>query len=273
MRVHAFVFTVNNFTAEQDALIRTFGLDAAYFIYGKEVGDVCGTPHLQGYVRFTNARSAKAITNKLEKLLGVRPHVEIAKGSDLQNQIYCSKGTDIFESGTPSKQGRRSDMSRAIQAYEDGNSIHEMHRHFNLQAIRHVQSFVATQPAIPMERTVSWIWGPTGTGKTHYAMQAATNPWVSNGQGNMFFATYANETELILDDFRGEQLSLAILLRVLDKYAVNVRVLYGTRPLMAHTIYITSDRPPSDIWSDGDLAQVMRRINHVIHLSTRFDEG
>ena len=52
--------------------------DCQYLIFGKEVGKKCGTPHLQGYVYFTNAKSRKTVRTKYGKL---RSHWKVAKGT------------------------------------------------------------------------------------------------------------------------------------------------------------------------------------------------
>ena len=81
----SFCFTVNNYDDTDIGYLKLLK-GVKYMIIGKEVGE-SGTPHLQGYVMFKNARSVK---NIVKTLLG---HVEVAKGSPVDNYKYCSKGS------------------------------------------------------------------------------------------------------------------------------------------------------------------------------------
>lgn len=60
------------------------------YIFGREL---CkdGRPHLQGYVSLINGKTFSA----LKKSLPVGSHIELAKGSDKQNFLYCSKEGDF----------------------------------------------------------------------------------------------------------------------------------------------------------------------------------
>lgn len=89
-KIRNFCFTVNNWNEDDIETIKN--IDSKYLIIGKEVGE-SGTPHLQCYVMFKNARSIK-------RMIKVLPgHVEISKGSPLQNFEYCSKEGDFIEIG------------------------------------------------------------------------------------------------------------------------------------------------------------------------------
>lgn len=79
-----------------------------YLIAGREVG-MLGTPHIQGYVRFTGRKRFGAVRN----LLPEGCHIESARGSVVQNIDYCSKeDLSPFVRGTQPvcAPGRRSDI-------------------------------------------------------------------------------------------------------------------------------------------------------------------
>lgn len=92
-RSRAWCFTLNNYSDED---VLTFqAMECDYIVFGKEVGE-SGTPHLQGYVYFANARSLKSV-----KKINAKMHLEPAKGSSKQNFDYCTKqDKDFFEKGT-----------------------------------------------------------------------------------------------------------------------------------------------------------------------------
>lgn len=105
------VFTLNNYSEEEQARIRDFaGSDIVkYLIFGREVGD-SGTPHLQGFAHFKEPKSL----NWLRAHFSDRAHFEKARGSFKANRTYCSKDGDFEEFGTaPSQQGSRSDLDDA----------------------------------------------------------------------------------------------------------------------------------------------------------------
>lgn len=115
-RSRAFTFTWNNYTPDTEILLQQIasGVDCAYLVYGHEAAPTTGTPHLQGYIVFQVRRRRDAI----RVLLG-GAHVEIARGSALQNRDYCTKDDENFvELGAiPDDlgQGRRTDIERYLE--------------------------------------------------------------------------------------------------------------------------------------------------------------
>lgn len=97
----AFCFTWNNPPEEP-----VFP-ESRYLVYGKEIAPTTGTPHLQGLILFPSARRLSTVIKALPGC-----HVEIAH--DLKASIvYCKKGNDFVEVGTPPSQGARNDFSDA----------------------------------------------------------------------------------------------------------------------------------------------------------------
>lgn len=79
-------FTLNNYKIkEADILAHYFIENSKYYIIGKEIGEK-GTPHLQGYIEFDNARHLTALKKIHNKI-----HWEVAKGTREENFKYCSK--------------------------------------------------------------------------------------------------------------------------------------------------------------------------------------
>lgn len=72
-----------------------------YLILGNEIGNKEHTPHIQGYVRFTNAIKLGSIEKLLKNDNGTYGYVEIAFGNDNENNQYCSKQNNYIEYGTP----------------------------------------------------------------------------------------------------------------------------------------------------------------------------
>lgn len=116
------VFTLNNWTeGEQQLLADLLNSDhVSYGIIGREQGEQ-GTPHLQGYVIFSDAKTF----NQAKSLLGGRCHIELSKGTPSQAATYCKKEGDFDEYGElPDKsQGKRSDWERLKSWCDDRDTI------------------------------------------------------------------------------------------------------------------------------------------------------
>lgn len=103
-RSRGWIIVRNNYTEEDMALCIIEDLSYRYLCVGFEIGPECGTPHLQGYVYFNEAKTRKTIKEKF-------PHwwVDPQKGSFTQASEYCSKwgeNHDIWENGDPPTPGR-----------------------------------------------------------------------------------------------------------------------------------------------------------------------
>lgn len=110
-RAKCWIFVLNNWTQEELASIVQLAESdhVEYLVFGREVGEQ-GTPHLQGYVRF----SAERLRLSSVRSFLPRCHVEIAKGTAAQNAAYCKKDGDFEEFGTlpASNPGKRTDWER-----------------------------------------------------------------------------------------------------------------------------------------------------------------
>lgn len=253
-------FTLNNYTAEDEARIQA--LRPVYIVYGREEGD-SGTPHLQGYMYF---KDAKSLTGAKVFLGSTTVHVEAARAKPKVAADYCKKDGDIYEYGTCPAQGLRSDLAEALLDYKDGHSLEWMYLHHGTQAIKHVQGYHMARKAPHLERKVYWFHGDSGSGKTRAAYDLAgdNDVYITSGNAGSFFLDgYWAEKYVIFDDFRPTDLRLNQLLRYLDRYPVSINIKYGRAPYLAEHIIITSDRPPSGYYHGKDLAQVERRIHEI----------
>lgn len=137
IRARRWCYTLNNYTPDELAqLHREF--DTGIHVVGKEVGE-SGTPHLQGYVEFKNARGLSAL-----KRINSRIHWEKARGNRDQNVEYCSKEGDA-QSTIPLPREKR------ILARYDSVEWRPWQRE--------LLDLVATAPD---ERTIHWYWEPAG---------------------------------------------------------------------------------------------------------------
>lgn len=125
-------FTLNNYNDDELQAITTKlqQLQPVYAVVGRERG-THGTPHLQGFIHFKTRLSLR----QAKDIVGVRAHLEPARGTDEQNRTYCSKESDVpVEIGSPAGQpkGERTSVDFAQSALlfanrrAEGHELHEI---------------------------------------------------------------------------------------------------------------------------------------------------
>ena len=122
--------------------------------------------------------------------------------------------------------------------------------------------------------TVKWFWGKTGTGKTSKAIdeaeEAGEEVWVSDGKQLDWFDEYDGQKYVIFDELRGDTCKWAHLLRLLDGNRIYVQIKGGWVPFCPTHIYITSPKPPEQVFvnhttgqSWDSIDQLLRRISEI----------
>lgn len=110
-RHRSYCFTINNYTAKDiDKLLDAY---FKYMCFGFEVGKD-DTPHIQGYIQYYTTRSFAAIKKDIP-----RAHIEISKGSPMQNIEYCSKDGEFYEFGERPTEGGRVTYDQIEAAMKD----------------------------------------------------------------------------------------------------------------------------------------------------------
>jgi hypothetical protein len=283
----AWCFTLNNPTEEDKvALVKSFTVwSATYMIFGNEVGEECGTPHLQGYLVLKAPQRRSHLTGKWND----KAHWEIRKKTHEQARDYCKKegsfeewGDDLQGSTT---QGRRTDLEALAQAVAESgvaaaamaNPSAFMKYHGGAQAYARLieeQTWSTKQ----VDRTVQWFYGPSGVGKTRAAFDELVKYpgglWVSSRALAPFMDGYDGEANVVVDDFRGDFTTFHDLLRILDRYPYRVNVKNGYRFWKAQRIIITSCFRPEEVYANRfegkpeDAKQLLRRIDSIWHFRT-----
>jgi Putative viral replication protein len=127
VRARSWCFTINNYNDVDQQRLRSLGGDAGltYLIFGRERGTT-GTPHLQGYIQFRNAKVFAVV----KRIVGERAHLEKSFASPDSAATYCKKEGDYEEFGTaPVGSGKRTDLIEFIdwlQSLENRPSLREI---------------------------------------------------------------------------------------------------------------------------------------------------
>jgi len=250
-----------------------------YYTYQVEQAPSTGRFHLQGYVVYDNTKRFSTV----QKLIP-RAHLEQAKGSAGQNRTYCQKtesrvpGTEPREGGVIPAQGKRTDITSAVEAVIGGASKEELAHSFPEQVVKYGKGFERlrewglsglrrTEPPV-----VDIRWGPPGTGKTRWAYDTygADSVYVVVDSGTRFWwdgYEPGRHTCVLFDDYRGGH-SHTQLLQWLDRYDSRGEVKGGSVPMLFTHAVITSNYRPEE-WEGWDrrLGALLRRVTNVTHVT------
>lgn len=251
-------YTLNNYSeGEYDALKE---YDCIYNIIGKEVGEN-GTPHLQGYIEFKNAKRLDTLKNFNQRI-----HWEIRKGSAEQAIKYCEKDNNYIEIGTRPKKnpGKRTDLDDVADLIKEGGLHEDVCEQFTTTYIKFHKGIDRAISLNQNDRSsppeVIWRWGKAGVGKTRYAVEKHESHYIKDG--TQWWDGYRQEEAIIIDDFDGRW-PYRDLLRLLDRYKYQGQTKGGYVKINSPYIYITCEYPPEHFWEGNELAQIKRRLSQV----------
>lgn len=281
----SFVVTWNNPSITLKELDGRFDDTIKYAVFGLEAAPTTGTKHFQGYISFTNPRSITAVN---KKYFESKAHLAVAKGTAEENRVYCTKNGDFIEYGNLPKQGARTDLPCIKELrLEEGCSVRELVRMKyetedgekksvikNLQQLKFAEAlskYTTIKERVPPK--VYWFWGASGTGKTRTAweMLGYEDTWISNPGTLKWFDRYDEHKNVIIDDFRTDLCTFDFLLRLLDRYPLQVEIKGGFVNWVPEVIIITTPYDPEETYDfmlhdmklGENLKQLTRRITEV----------
>lgn len=260
---------------------------ASYRCYQLEVGE-SGTPHLQGWVTFSSLKTLHG----LKKLLPAAhwQHTD-AKPA---NWHYCQKPVDgcdcdtcttatghrldgPWELGVPPKgAGTRTDLEAVAEQILADRSLDNVPPRFFISHGKGLDNLLSRcfKPRPRVSPKVYWIWGPTGTGKSHYVAERHPADDIYWAFSAKWWDGYTQQPVVCIDDLRSDNWPFFTLLRLLDKYPFSVEFKGGVRHFNSPTIYITAPDTPINMYQhkcDTDhYSQLIRRITEIIHMPDRY---
>lgn len=281
-RSRIFCFTVNNYTADDEkifeSVLATYG--AKYVGYGKEIAPTTGTPHLQGFLVFTNARSFRAV-----KAVHPKAHWTAAQGSFEQNRAYCSKGGQYISYGVePDGQGARTDLAEAVALLRVTPSFHEFVKENPYVCTKYYSNLMKVhghlhEPDYKYEKpTVVFIWGKTATNKSRrcleYCRAEGIRVWKKDPATREWFDGYHGQEAVLLDDLRYDSFPFNQLLTLIDGYGTDRQVKGGIVHMKPKYWFITSDDSPINWYpklSEKTKDQFYRRLTAVYNSEDTID--
>jgi len=280
-RSRAYVFTVNNYTDEDEhqvwALPHYHG-NVKYICVGKEVGE-SGTHHLQGYVYFNEKKSLKQLKEWFPTA-----HFEEKRGTHKQASDYCKKDGDFFEwgdlpaddCGAAGAAAMDALMSEAVECIRRGDykSIPMAATHF----IRHAEYRVRKEmqqdrnlEILDGELEHEWHYGVPRSGKTWKIHHDYPGIYVKDPK-ERWWDDYMGEDVVLIDDFDVYQKAMAgDIKRWLDRYKFKAPVKGGYLEIRPRKIIITSNYHPNEIWDDDVTRQAITQRVKIVHYPVRWN--
>lgn len=262
----SYVFTFNNYTVAEYE--RICALECVYLSVGEEVGE-SGTPHLQGLIFFKNARSFDAV----RKLLGC--HVEPCKS--LQAAIdYTQKDGKFIEKGTrpmkPVEKGEcnKKRYERAWDLAKEGR-IEEIDadlrvRHFS--TFKRIREDYVEEPAINEKLENYWLWGPTGTGKSHSARERFPDAYIKNK--DRWWDGYKGQDNVIIEEWSPEEKIEQRLKVWADKYPFRAEIKGGSMMIRPKRIIVTSNYCIDECFARKQDADPIKRRFQEQHMLIKY---
>ena len=262
-------------------------LNLKYYCMADEVGLQEQTPHTHIYF----VTKISAVRFSTVKNLFHTAHIEPAQGTSAENRAYIMKSGDKWaekaETSIPGTfeewgecpiehPGERTDLAVLYEYIKDGLSNFEiMERNpdymLNLEKIERARQAIREQQYRETFRQLetTYIWGPTGTGKTRGVMETHGYCGVHRVTDYTHpFDSYAGEEVLLLDEY-ASNFRIRDLLNYLDGYPLTLPARYSNRVACYTRVYIisnlclTKQYPEIQYQSPATYAALLRRIQKV----------
>lgn len=252
-------------------------------------GELCPTTkrfHWQGYIQFFKAQRFAAFY----KLTGHKCRMEVAKGTTLQNQEYCTKLKSstgaVYEYGKPTSQGKRSDLIHIRDMIAGGDSMKQVaEEHFG-DFVRYHRGFEKFKNMVDLEMSqgrrdlkVTLITGKTGSGKTSSVLDehGDKNVYIVEfDSSTLWWDGYTGQDVILLDDYNNN-IPIGRLLRILDTYKLRLQIKGSFTYARWTKVYITTNLRRNELHSNAKRelrAAMFRRIHEFKSLwSANADQG
>jgi len=272
-KYRAWTFVVNNYNPEQEKHIQlNVSEEARYIVYGREKAPDTGTPHLQGYVYFKNARTHRSVRSIIPS-----SWMEPSNASASKNAEYCKKDGDFFEAGempcdkTEAQkrggQGNKERWERVAKLARKGDmtAIEDQDPQiFILHGQRLKSLYIPDTKTIDGPMAHEWWVGPSGTGKSRLLWELY--PKHFQKQRNKWWDGYQYEEVVAIEEWSPRNdCTTSNLKEWADRYKftgeIKGGVLQNLRP--KKLIVLSNYTPQQCFLNSEDLEPILRRFTVI----------
>lgn len=278
-KTRRFVFTINNYSKKEKKQFVKMAIklkEHRYILFAFEIGEQEKTPHIQGYIELNEHQQFTFLHNYFNlwrkgKIL--KFHIEEAKADQKKNLEYISKDGNFYEFGeSKGNQGKRTDILEIKKELLENPKNYKqiiIEKANTSPALSYAEKFlkyIFEPRKLENPPIVFWIHGKTGVGKTEIVFKTFKDICLV-GNYKWMGTNYSQNEVLLFDDFRPEDLSFHLILKITDKYPLTLDVKNSNIELNSPYIIFTS---PYDIEntffeSKENLKQLHRRV-YEIHI-------
>jgi hypothetical protein len=266
-RSRKWVFTYNNYPEDCKDFYESLEAMCSYYSIGEEVGE-SGTPHLQGFIYFPNAKTLSAL-KKFNKQI----HWEKAITID-EAILYTQKDGKFREYGVkPMSQKRKGEAN--IERWEEAYSNAKRGLFDDIPAdimmkyygtIKTIAKDYMKPPEDLDDVCGIWLYGEPGVGKSYGIRQKFES--LFDKPCNKWWDGYQQEEVILLDDFDKNHKVLGHhLKRWADRYSFTAEIKGSAISIRPKYIVVTSNYVPEDIFEDGQLLGAINRRFRVLEVT------
>nr|QTE03352.1 MAG: replication-associated protein [Emberiza rustica CRESS-DNA-virus sp.] len=286
-RARGWVIVINNYTEDDKERVAHVMKTAVYAAHAYEVGEECGTPHIQMYAYYANARSMSSMSKLLP-----RAHLIVADGSALSNRTYVfgpwtdPKGTakskpanpTAVESGVMPIQGKRTDIESLYATLDAGASMRTvLDTECNYQCIQISEKYLKYKEA---ERDfvteVRWYHGQRGCGKLAAARAwLGDDTYVCSRKQSRFLDGYDAHQGVLINDLKSDWIAVDELAAMGGSTPYRVDTKGGTRQLLARKIAIVCHDRPDRLYVPlgDDYWEFIESLSAIVEVPRKPNEG
>lgn len=289
-RCRGWCITINNFTEDDVLNCMAVEEQSQYWVFGNEVGE-SGTPHIQGYVYFNNAKTF----DQVRMLFDNRAHIEqqSKKSSFSRASNYCKKGeqskaewneehengpnfglnADWYEGGQlPADQATKG--KRGLEAIHERWELAKAGRFEDLppenlakyEAIYFAYRKVEDRPVLDNK----WIFGPSGKGKSRgireeYAGREDQLYW--KDPKTQWWDGYTDQECVIIEDL-DPRFEIGWFMKMwTDHYKFRGQIKGGSRMIRPKRVVVTSQYSIDQVFHTDfeETAAIFRRFKDNIY--------